>query len=304
MNRISKFSLILISPLLLSSCSMVRETFNSLFNKNTVINIKTYEPVQNGYYVHSKNVPLQVSTTGHDDGFSTELKTKDIINNAHEGKNGSNFSPNTGWGRFYNDGFKWDSNMHGHPVYQYFGYDNWPNPLPNSYLEFDLYFRQPKNYGEKVFLNEINLKILNSKKGISKDKYLNAFRVQFTIYGNDADGNEDSMPLIISNEKREELPLGGKLDLNGDGEYDRSASYEWSDDLEIVEYGDSSIIQNTTSFKEHIDGPVIPQYYFSNIYGDCHRLEVRVWLEGWDDPSIWTENFQPKIQLDLGFYLS
>ena len=86
---------------------------------------------------------LQISLTGEDDDYHTELTSAQIktgaqlVDTADETKgkwDGSNFQPVT-------PGNKTDGSMYGHPIYQNFAYSTWQSAPKQSYLKYDLYFR-------------------------------------------------------------------------------------------------------------------------------------------------------------------
>ena len=285
---------------------------------------------------------LQVSLTGEEGSFKSELTSAQIkagaqlVDTADETKgkwDGSNFQPVT-----HGDGNA-TSGMYGHPIYQNFAYSTWQNAPKQSYLKYDLYFRvldvdggaYASYIAKKLYIEDITLQFQPAKSGedVSAEEFKNAIRVSL-------ENKTVAATHLLSNTARTDLPLGGEMDLNGDGANDTVKGYEFdaNGDTQVLAegtYGDESVTQTTKSFASYIcpidDNQLAPVTTGTNqtpvlgttvaaaasttasTYSKSAALhfEVKVWLEGWDNTQVWNAakyigNFQLGMRFGITNY--
>ena len=184
---------------------------------------------------------LQVSLNGSD--FVSELDSTAIKGAARTNADGTKLQPVTPGVAQTNAMSTSDgeiSSMYGHPIYQNFTYDKWQAAPANSYLQYDLYFRvldvdgaATANYlAKKLYIEDITLNYTPTSASASTNaatSFKDAVRVQF----DNVTGGTSSQRLLLSNTATSALPLGGELDLNGDGSKDKNHGYEWDQDCKI-----------------------------------------------------------------------
>lgn len=243
---------------------------------------------------------LQISLTGEDNAYVSELKTADIKAAATENCNGEAFQPVTSAAAHATAVVSGAQSYayKGHPMYQNFEYSTWQDAPVNSYLQYDLYFRvldvdgaeagQEAYIAKKLYFEDFVINFTGNA-GASETAFKDALRFQFDQI------NGSASSILLSNTARSSMKLGGKLDLNGDGNFDKTHAYEWQDATETV-YGDESLVQTTAAIADYkgtlTNGKLVAGSNelgttvaaASGAYAKASALHFKVtmWLEGWD----------------------
>ena len=266
---------------------------------------------------------LQVSLTGVDNEFVSELETADIIAAATANDtDGSDFQPVTSAAAHATAVVSGAQTyaFKGHPMYQNFAYDTWQDAPANSYLQYDLYFRvldvdgaATKSYiAKKLYFEDFVINFTGTNSGASTTAFKDALRFQFDQV------NGTAKSTLLSNTARSAMKLGGSLDLNGDGEFDQTHAYEWETATDAV-YGNESLTQTTAAFADYkgtlTNGKLVAG---SNELGttvagtysaaSALHFKVTIWLEGWDATgttaatSIWdAKDYIGSFQIGMTF---
>lgn len=272
---------------------------------------------------------LQVSLTGEDNAYVSELKTSDIIAAAAANADGSKLQPVTnanGHATAVVAGAE-TYTMKGHPIYQNFLYDKWQSAPEDSYLQFDLYFRvldvdgkATKTYlAKKLYFEDFTLNFTaqsGAEPTPSATAFKDAMRFEFEQV------NDSKQSILMSRTARSNMALGAKLDLNGDGNFDKTKGYEWEGEQTAVEYGDKTKVQTSHAFSDYVaptsdDGVLAPiaatKALGTTTAGEYAQntalhFKVTVWLEGWDATgeteatSIWNaRDYIGSFQLGMTF---
>lgn len=273
---------------------------------------------------------LQVSLTGNDNDFKSELLISDFANGARTDKKGTALLPIT-FGAAQETGSTAASDPalvatapYKHPKYQNFEYEKWGTAEANSYLQYDLYFRvldvdgaATKNYiAKKLYFEDFTLNYTPTNSGGSATAFKEALRVQF-----DQITPAGAKRILLSNTAQSDVKLGGKLDLNADGSFDKVGGYVFSETDTRVdgEYGDKTILQDTEAFSTYKGtvtngsltagskelGTTVAGTYSKDA---ALHFVVTVWLEGWDATgetaatSIWdAADYIGSFQLGMTF---
>lgn len=106
-------------------------------------------------------------------------------------------------------------------------------------------------------------------------------RIHLACYDDSASGTADRN-FLLSKTAKTELPLFGKLDLDGDGVADRLGGYEWLTDRDdVVTYGKDGVTQSTQAISALVAAnttivttPAVADH--------ASKIVITVWLEGWD----------------------
>ena len=145
--------------------------------------------------------------------------------------------------------------------------------------------------------------------------FVEALRVQF-----DQITPTGAKRILLSNTAQSDVKLGAKLDLNGDGAYDKTGGYEWDNATPAeTAYGDSTKTQDTEAYSTYTGvvennsltaaskslGTTVEGTYAK---ASALHFVVTVWLEGWDatgetaSTSIWdAKDYIGDFQLGMTF---
>ena len=228
---------------------------------------------------------LEVSVDGSN--WATELSSSEIIA-AATNHNGSRFSPVTP-GAETKSGAALPSTMYGNPSYGYFEYSKWAAADENAYLQFDLYFRvvdhdgktTPTYLAEDLYFTDITIGAHGTTGGITADDFDESIR----IFIADADSAANNLMLA---KVAGDTVLGAKLDLNNDGEYDKTGKYEW-DDREALEYGDKNVKETAAAWSTYtadgsnaaLDATGATKLGTTKASSTALHLTFTIWMEGW-----------------------
>ena len=181
------------------------------------------------------------------------------------------------------------SSLKGNPIYQYASTSQWADATIANYVQFKLSFR----------VQDID--------GGSSAAYLekNVYLTNVTIMDNSANSSldlSDAVRVHISNgltgtsavnalfsKSGADTNVYGNLDLNNDGEYDKTAGYEWDTSSTTIMYGDNEKKQTAYAVN---DSAVVADDTNATLTGGkafCKTasdgtdvtLTVTIWLEGW-----------------------
>lgn len=270
---------------------------------------------------------LQISLDGTN--FKSELLQADFSANARADKKGADLKPIT-FGETTTSGTTNAADPasdatkpYKHPKYQNFAYNTWGTADANSYLQYDLYFRvldvdgaaTPVYIAKKLYFEDFTLNFTPTNGEGSTTAFKDALRVQF-----DQVTPDGAKRILLSNTARDAMKLGAKLDLNGDGNYDKTKAYEWDAAPVETVYGDASLTQTTEAYSAYVSpvengslnpgetkslGTTVAGSYSS---GTALHFVVTVWLEGWDatgetaGTSIWdAKDYIGSFQLGMTF---
>ena len=213
------------------------------------------------------------------------------------------------------------------------GYANWQHINPGEgFVQFDVYLRALKadktQIDLDVYLSDITIEAVmadqehTSEAAAGKD-VSDTVRVHLDVSGTEA----DCPNRLISKNTIEDLKLYGKLDLDGDGEPDKTNGYGW-ETPSVITYGTAGETQSTTSIANMVqarDGDgLMPAT--ANSKRICRtltgngviKITVTTWLEGWatydtdeeDDPlttdidesktSVWDPTKTAGIDIRVG----
>lgn len=269
---------------------------------------------------------LEVSLTGVDSAFHSELKTSDIRASALNNMDGSKFqpvTPNAAHATAEVATVPSSYDFKGHPKYQNFEYAKWAAAPDGSYLQYDLYFRvldvdgqATKSYlAKNIYFEDFTVNF-TAQTGVTPtdaNAFKNALRFQF-----DCKTTGANKSILLSNTAGS-TTLGAKLDLNNDGEFDKTTAYEWETGTE-TEYGDKTMTQVTASPATYtapvVDGSLDPTgktalgKTVAGAYaqGTALHYVVTIWLEGWSGTgdtaatSIWdAKNYIGDFQIGMRF---
>lgn len=262
---------------------------------------------------------LEVSLTGEDDEYKSELITSEIVAAANDDKDGSALKPVT-FGVAQETGSTaaaQPGNAYKHPKYQNFEYSTWGTAEADSYLQFNLYFRvldvdgaNAKTYlAKKLYFEDFTLNFTPTNNTGSATAFKDALRVQF-----DQVSPAGGKRILLANTAHADLKLGGNLDLNNDGNPDKGQGYEWADPAPVAtKYGDDTVLQDAeapTTYKGTIsNGSLVAGSKelgttASGTYAKASALHfvVTVWLEGWEGEQIWdAKDYIGTFQLGMTF---
>ena len=188
------------------------------------------------------------------------------------------------------------------------GYENWQHINPNEgFVQFDIYLRALKadktQIDLDVYLSDITIEAVMADENQTSEADANkdvskTVRVHLDVSGTEA----DCPNRLISKETVTDLPLYGKLDLDGDGEPDKTKGYGW-ENPSVITYGTPGDTQTTTSIENTVQARDANGLMPSTANGKriCRtltgngaiKITVTTWLEGWatyltgddDDPA-------------------
>lgn len=241
---------------------------------------------------------LQISTDGKI--WKSDLKSEDIYAAAKAKANNQNaassITPLTS-GNMEKDG---TLKLYDAPQYQYGAnsYDGWHDASIKNYLQFDLYFRFTKKVNgtlsyipREVKLTDLSINsLLNNDATENTDVLANAMRVHFS----------STSGTYLASKKGEQIDTNGELDLNGDGQPDKSNRYEWETGNKIS-YGYGSQAAYKSTYEEATgennllakvdekgdisNGKTIAKTLSKETVDssetDTSKVTVTVWFEGW-----------------------
>ncbi len=191
-------------------------------------------------------------------------------------------------------------------------YDNWSLANRDSYAQFDIFIKVKDVDGEstetnlrnEVFLTDLTIQDTDISNNLDLSS---AVRVQISSEYKDENNNLQTKNFLFALDT-EEIEVGGFLDVDGDGEIDRSG-YEWNPQPCI--YGDGTYVPATydeegheltpeavkdvpvqtsylttdSSIIAHEDDGVIsggqPIGLTSSANDEYLKVTITIWLEGW-----------------------
>lgn len=184
------------------------------------------------------------------------------------------------------------------PVYGEAEYDKWENAVNTDYVQFPLTFRVVDVDGNstgttlldkdtKLALSDVTIEGFNlaGKNTEGKVDISDAIRVHFSATEPNPNGGEGNLinPVNRLVGKVASTTTNGRLDLNGDGENDKSGKYEW-DTREELTYGSANAVE-TSYTTDEIKAKGTDGSYTNYIgvipAGKTLTVTVTIFREGW-----------------------
>ena len=187
------------------------------------------------------------------------------------------------------------SKFYSNPVYQHFIYDEWMESNPASYYQFELHFHVKDINGaetaaylaKNLYLTNLSIVSLNDSGAAAESEAHDLYKaVRVHI-------NCGSTNLLFANDGTNgttvSTAVGAKLDLNNDGNYDKTPGYEWTTGTEEKIYGaeGNQVANNVGGFSFANDANPSSITANSGLLGtttaaeDGLKVTVTIWLEGW-----------------------
>ena len=268
---------------------------------------------------------LEVSLSGADNDFHSELNSAAITSAALNNMDGSAFQPVTSAAAHATAEMTTVPaayNYKGHPKYQNFAYNTWAAAPDGSYLQYDLFFRvldvdgaTTKSYlAKQLYFEDFTVNFTATNAGADANAFKNALRFQF-----DCKTTGANKSILLANTAGT-TALGASLDLNNDGQFDKTIGYSDWEAVEAAEYGDKTLTQAyaapATYIAPVVDGSLDPSGVSSlgstvaGAYSNASALHytVTIWLEGWHatgttaPTSIWdAKDYIGSFQIGMRF---
>lgn len=190
--------------------------------------------------------------------------------------------------------------FYANPIYQHFEYTNWVEASNTNYVQFELHFHVKDIDGadtaaylaKKLYLTNLTIVSLNDAgtavdTAATADLY-KAVRVHLacgSTYKLFANGGASGTTVTTA--------VGAKLDLNNDGNYDKTEGYEWDTAAAEKEYGatGNQVANDVSGFTFANDANPSAIVPGNGLIGDITAAEdglkvtVTMWLEGWQKLS-------------------
>lgn len=175
------------------------------------------------------------------------------------------------------------------PVYQHGPYADWEDAVNTDYVTFPLTFRVLDidgnssntllNRDSKLGLSDITIegKDVAGNEAEGKTDISSAIRVHFSS----KDGDDDVNRLV--SKAGGETVTHGPLDLNGDGNDDTMAKYEWDNNSTAIDYGSADSKETSYSASEITEKDGINYKNYIGVIPANQTLTVNVTIfrEGW-----------------------
>lgn len=175
------------------------------------------------------------------------------------------------------------------PVYQHGPYTDWEDAVNTDYVTFPLTFRVLDidgnssntllNRDSKLGLSDITIegKDVDGNEAEGKTDISSAIRVHFSSKDGTADVNR-----LVSKAGGETV-THGHLDLNGDGNDDTMAKYEWDNNSTAIDYGSADSKETSYSAAEMStkDGINYTNYIGVIPANQTLTVNVTIFREGW-----------------------
>lgn len=178
------------------------------------------------------------------------------------------------------------------PVYQHGPYADWEDAVNTDYVTFPLTFRVLDidgnsgnsgntllNRDSKLGLSDITIegKDVDGNNAEGKTDISSAIRVHFSSKDGTADVNR-----LVSKDGGETV-THGSLDLNGDGNNDTMAKYEWDNSSTAIDYGSADSKETSYSAAEMStkDGINYKNYIGVIPANQTLTVNVTIFREGW-----------------------
>lgn len=246
--------------------------------------------------------------------WKQELKTSDIMNYLDQEGTAVDFKPITTSGVVTKDAGLGTLTFKGNPRQYVADPANWIAAKTTDYVSLPLYFRSVENNGTSIIEAVKNIGLLDAKisnKSVSGKKDIsNAVRIAIEPVDSTAD------KAVLANVAS--TATYGKLDLNGDGEFDREWSgYSEADDYEQgdeIIYGTANTNQTSYNLTATADKTALfcTEGYDSNgdeaLVGGKHfgkttaagplKMNVTIWLEGWQKLDTYVDDDDDATGID------
>ena len=252
----------------------------------------------------SENLQMKVKNTWGSEFDSSAFATA-------AGLTGTNLQPITSGG-MEADGEFAASSLKANPVYQHFAIGDWLTAGAANYVQFTLNFRildvdgedDPTYLGGNLYLTNLEIVSLDDNNALDNSDLYKAIRVQIATEDNNFlfASDKDSTDTEI------ETDTFGSLDLNNDGELDKTEGYEWTSGRTVGVYGTADSTQ--TSYNVAADGVLADDSDLNAIDAGDHGLigeieadaengglevTVTIWIEGWQKlEKIEEDNYDDK----------